>query len=81
MSRFRKLSHGILHCQYHFVWFPKYRYRILTELVGQEVESCIRAFVQRFVSEVIELNIQPDHVHLLAMVPPKVSISEFVGTI
>ncbi|HCS52572.1 IS200/IS605 family transposase [Rubinisphaera sp.] len=81
MSRFRKLSHAILHCQYHFVWVPKYRYRILTELVGQEVESCIRAFVQRFGTEVIELNIQPDHVHLLAIVPPKVSISEFVGTI
>ena len=30
MSRFRKLSHAIRHCQYQFVWVPKYRYRILT---------------------------------------------------
>ena len=31
-------------------------------------------------SEVVELNVQPDHVHLLVMVPPKTSISDFVGT-
>ena len=81
MSRSRKLSHAIWHCQYHFVWVPKYRYRILTGPVAQEVERCIRAFAERLGAEVVELNIQPDHVHLLAMVPPKVSISDFMGTI
>ena len=81
MSRFRKLSHAIWHCQYHFVWVSKYRFRILTGLVGVEVERCIRAFSQNLQAEVIELNVQSDHVHLLAMVPPKVSISEFMGTI
>ena len=81
MSRFRKLSHTIWHCQYHLVWVPKYRYRILTGLVGQEVETCLRGFTEQLGGEVVELNIQPDHVHLLAMVPPKVSISTFVGTL
>jgi len=66
MSRFRKLSHAIRHCQSHFVWVPKSRFRILTGLVGQEVERCIRAFAQHQSAEVIELNIQPDHVPLLA---------------
>ena len=77
MSQFRKLSHAIRHCQYHFVWVPKYCYRILTGLVGQEVEKCIRAFVERLGAEIVELNVQEDHVHLLAMVLPKVSNSEF----
>ena len=81
MSRFRSLSHTIWHCQYHFVWVPKYRYRILTGMVGKEVERCIRAFCQQLDAEIVELNIRIDHVHLLAMVPPKVSISEFVGTL
>ncbi len=49
--------------------------------VAQEVELCIRAFSERLGAEVLELNIQFDHVHLLAIVPPKVSISEFVGTL
>ena len=81
MTRFRKLSHAIWHCQYHFVWVPKYRYRILKGLVGAEVNQCIRAFSERLEAEVVELNVQVDHVHLLAMVPPKVAISEFVGTL
>jgi len=81
MSRFRKLSHAIWHCQYHFVWVPKYRYRILSGLVGQEVERCIRAFAERLGAEIVELNVQEDHVHLLALAPPKVSISEFMGTL
>jgi len=81
MSRFRKLSQTIWYCQYHIVWVPKYRYRVLTGKVGQEVERCIRAFSEQQSCEVIELNVQVDHVHLLAMVPPKVSISAFVGII
>ena len=81
MSRFRRLSHTIWHCQYHFVWVPKYRYRILTGGVRLEVERCLRAFAERLGAEVVELSVQEDHVHLLAMVPPKVSVSEFVGTL
>ena len=81
MSRFRRLSHTIWHCQYHIVWVPKYRLRILTGSVAEEVERCIRAFSQQQEAALIELNVQLDHVHLLAMVPPKVAISSFVGTL
>ena len=81
MSRFRKLSQTLWHCQYHIVFVPKYRLRILTGDVAQEVNNCIRAFVEQQKAELVELNIQIDHVHLLTMVPPKVSISNFVGTI
>jgi putative transposase len=81
MSRFRKLSHAIWHCQYHLVWVPKYRYRILTGRVAEEVSRCVRAFSEQQKAEVVELNIQVDHVHLLAMIPPKVSVSDYVGTV
>ena len=79
MSRFRKLSQTIWHCQYHILWTPKYRYRILTGELGQDVDSCIRAFSERSGCEVVELNVQIDHVHLIAMVPPKISISDYLG--
>jgi len=81
MSRFRKLAQTLWYCQYHIVWVPKYRFRILTGKVAEEVENCIRAFSEQQGSEVVELNIQADHVHLLALVPPKVSISGYVGTL
>jgi len=79
VSRFRKLSHALWHCQYHLVWVPKYRYRILQGPVGQEVYKCIQLFSGQKGCEVVELNIQTDHIHLISMVPPKVSISDLVG--
>jgi putative transposase len=60
---------------------PKYRFRVLQGNVAREVENCIRAFSEQLGCEVIEMNVQIDHVHLVAMVPPKVSISGYVGTI
>ena len=81
MSRFRKLSHVLCHCQYHVVWVPKYRYRILKGAVGREVYTCIQMFSDQKGCKVVELNIQSDHVHVLVMVPPKVSISELMGIV
>ena len=81
MSRFRKLSQSIWHCQYHIVFVPKYRHKILVGEVARETERCIRAFTEQKGGELLELNIQIDHVHLLVLVPPKVSISNFVGTL
>ena len=81
MSRFRKLSQAIWHCQYHIVWVPKYRYRVLSGPVAEEVRTCVLAFSSRLGGEVVELSVQADHVHVVAMVPPKVSISGYVGTL
>jgi len=81
MSRFRKLSQTIWHCQYHIVWVPKYRFRILTGKVANETEACVRAFTEQLGCDLIELNVQPGHVHLLVMIPPKISVSGYVGTV
>ena len=81
MSRFRKLSHAIWHCQYHMVWVPKYRYRVLQGAVGEEVRHSLQGFCGQAGGEFVELNVQPDHVHLIAMVPPKVSISDLMGAL
>jgi putative transposase len=81
MSRFRKLSQTIWHCQHHIAWTPKYRYRILTDKVADLVTYCIRAYSEQMKCEVVELNVQIDHVHLIAMVPPKISISDYLGTV
>lgn len=79
MSRFRKLTHAIWHCQYHIVWVPKYRYRVLEGDLAEEVSVCLQIFSEQSHCEVVEMNIQKDHVHLIIMVPPKVSISELMG--
>jgi putative transposase len=79
LSRFKKLSQTIWHCQYHIVWVPKYRYRILTGEIKRDVENLLRAFSHQERCEIIEVNVQIDHIHLLVMIPPKISISSYMG--
>jgi len=75
MSRFCKLSQTLWHCQYHLIFVPKYRFKILEGKIASIVESCIRAFSEQKGVEIIELNVQIDHIHILAMIPPKISIA------
>ena len=79
MSRFNKLSHGLWHCKYHLVFVPKYRYRVLEGDIGNHIYKKIRILSEQKGCEVLELNVQSDHVHLIFMVPPKFSISEIIG--
>ena len=81
MSRFEKLTHVLWHCQYHIVWVPKYRYRVLKGVIGREVHNSIEVFCSQLRCVVVELNVQPDHVHLMVRVPPKVSISKLMGVV
>lgn len=81
MSRFQKLSHVIWHCQYHIVWCPKYRYRVLKGNIADFLGQLIQVEVKKMKGQIIELNVQVDHVHLLLRVPPKISISQLMGTI
>ena len=81
MSRFKRASHVLWHCQYHVVWVPKYRFRMLSGPIGREVHRCLMTFSQQLGCEVVELNVQIDHVHLLVKVPPKLSISELMGVL
>ena len=81
MSKYKKLSHVIYKCDYHIVWVSKYRYRILKGRIKQFIEEDIKLLCEWKKSEVIELNVQVDHVHLVVSVPPKVSISELMGTL
>ena len=81
MGKYRKLSHVVYKCDYHIVWVPKYRLRILKGDVRELLESDIRMLCEWKGCSVEELNVQADHVHLLVSVPPKVSISKLMGTL
>ncbi len=79
MSKFKKLSHVIYRCTYHMVWTPKYRFRILEGIVKEQVSQDIEMLLEWKSCELIEMNIQIDHIHLIVSVPPKMSISELMG--
>jgi len=80
MSRFKKLSHTIYECKYHVVMCPKYRHRIFSGEVGEYARQQIYTLSkQKELVEVMELNIQHDHIHLVMSVPPKCVVSEIMG--
>lgn len=80
MSRFKKLSHTIYECKYHIVFCPKYRYRIFKDAIGEYTcQQIYRLCNQKELVEVLELNVQPDHVHVVLSIPPKYSVSSLMG--
>ena len=81
MSKYKRQSHVVYKCDYHIVWVPKYRLRILTGEVGKLVDQDIRKLSEWLGCEVMELNVQADHVHVVVSIPPKVSVSTYMGTI
>ena len=79
MTRYRKLTHVVYRCDYHIVFVPKYRFRVLTGAVAELVEHDIRVLSEWREVKVWELSVQTDHVHLVCSIPPKVSVSKFLG--
>ncbi len=80
-SKYKKLSHVVHKCDYHLVWTPKYRFRVLFGEVKVLVENDLRMLCEWKGVEILELNVQIDHVHVICSVPPKVSISDLMGTL
>ena len=81
MAKWKKQSHVVYQCAYHIVWCPKYRFRILKGAVGRSTEETIRSLCEWKSMEVLELNVREDHVHLVVSMPPRISVSEAMGTL
>jgi len=79
-KRFKKLSHTIYECKYHFAICPKYRFKIfkgeIAEYTKQQTYILCR---QKELVEILELNVQLDHIHLVMSIPPKYSVSSVMG--
>ena len=67
--------------QYHFVWIPKYRKRVLTGLIKERLDQLLHECSEINQFEIMELSIQPDHVHLLLSAKPRYAPSEIMRLI
>jgi len=63
---------------YHIVWLPKYRKRVLKGKLAERVKELLYECSEINDWEVSELNIQPDHIHMLVQLRPNISVSEAV---
>ncbi len=77
--RFRKSAHAVYRTEYHIVWTPRYRRKLLVKGVKEYLEKLIGNLdeVESDI-EVIRVNVQADHVHVIMVIPPRVSIADVV---
>lgn len=78
----RLSGHSVYRTEYHVVWIPKYRRRILNSGVkGYLVKVWPKILKGMPGVEIVEQNIQLDHIHTIMIIPPKYSVSEVIGKI
>ncbi len=77
----KKTRYAHYNINYHFVWIPKYRRKILVGPIAEELERLTRKVCGEREVEVLSLSIQPDHVHLFVSAPPRHAPSVLINTI
>ena len=79
MQYFRQ-AHVVHHNQYHIVWIPRFRRRFLIPTVAEYVSRKLEG-IRKYYPDIVlvEKNIQPDHVHILIIIPPRMSVSSAVN--
>ena len=75
----QSLSHTRWKCQYHIVFIPKYRKQVLYGQVREDIREIIRTLCKYKDVEIISGAVCIDHVHLCVSIPPKMSVSSFMG--
>ena len=73
------LAHTKWNCKYHIVFAPKYRRKVFFEEKRLEIREIMRQLCQWKGVEIIEGHMMSDHVHLLLEIPPRMSVSYFMG--
>ena len=80
MKDTNSLLHTSYRCKYHIVIVPKYRRLIIYNKLRRDIIEILILLINRFKDvELIEGQACPDHIHMLLEIPPKYSISEFMG--
>ena len=75
MEGYRKSSHAVYRCEYHFVWIPKYRYQVLVKEIKSRLKEILTELCEWLDIDILEGAIASDHVHMYVSVPPKYSPS------
>lgn len=68
-------------CRYHIVWCPKYRRKVLVGKVAERLKELVKDICVDLKSELIEIEIMPDHIHLLVNVDPQFGVHTFIKNI
>ena len=73
------MSHTRWNCQYHIVFTPKYRRKTIYRKLRRDIGTYLRRLCDYKGVEIVEAQACPDHIHMLVKIPPKISVSSFMG--
>ena len=73
------LAHTMWNCKYHIVFAPKYRRQVFFGEKRMEIGKILRKLCDFKQVSIVEAEVCPDHIHMLVEIPPKMSVSGFVG--
>ena len=79
MNDTQSLSHTKWNCKYHIVFAPKYRRKIIYGELKVEIGKILRQLCEWKSIRIVEAELCSDHVHMLVEIPPKMSVSSFMG--
>ena len=75
----QSLAHTKWNCKYHIVFAPKYRRKVFFGQMRFEIGGIIRELCRWKGVELLSAEACPDHIHILVAIPPKMSVSSFMG--
>ena len=75
----KSLAHTKWMCKYHIIFTPKYRRKAIYNKYKQSIKEIIIELCKYKGVEIIEGHLMPDHIHMLVSIPPKISVSAFMG--
>lgn len=76
--RYKSNNNVVYSCKYHIVWCPKYRRKVLVGEIVHRLKELIFQIADEINAEIIDLEIMPDHVHLLMEIDPQYGINKAV---
>ncbi len=78
ITNYKSNNNVVYACQYHVIWCPKYRRKVLIDGVDERLKVILFDVADEHQAEIIELEIMPDHVHLLVSIDPQFGINKLV---
>lgn len=79
--KYKSNNNVVYSCKYHVVWCPKYRRKVLVDGVDKRLKEIAQAVAEEMHFEIIEMEVMPDHVHMLVEVDPQLGIHKVVKRI
>lgn len=79
MDDLNSLSHTTWNCKYHIVFAPKFRRKVFYQEKRAEIGKILRQLSEWKQVNILEAEVCPDHIHMLVEIPPKISVSGYMG--